>query len=80
MSNGTHGSGAVCELGVTCLQAQNAPKSTEWGEALGCGRALLAGCVNVSTNIQPNIFHLLRNSLKYLWELFLVSSHLSKSL
>lgn len=30
MSNGTRGSRAVCELGVTCLPGHNAPKSTEW--------------------------------------------------
>lgn len=36
--------------------------------------------VNISTKIQPNIFHLVRNSLKYLWKLFLVSPHFSKSL
>lgn len=40
------------------------------GTALGCGRGALAGFVNVSAKIQPSIFHLVRNSLKYLWELF----------
>lgn len=55
-------------------------KNTEWGKALGCDRGVLAGFVNISTKIQPNIFHLVRNSLKYLWKLFLVSPHFSKSL
>lgn len=63
---------------VLFVNWESPPASPECTKEHGMGKAL-AGFAHISTKIHPNTFHLVRNALQCLWELFLVLSHLPRS-